>query len=83
MKKGAASGVALLIALVLAVVAFPTAAQAATTPAIMVVGDSISQGSSGDYTWRYRLAKHLTANGWTLESELREGDWWSSVIARQ
>nr|WP_246421885.1 GDSL-type esterase/lipase family protein [Nocardiopsis mwathae] len=25
----------------------------------MVVGDSIAQGSSGDYTWRYRLWKHL------------------------
>ena len=32
------------------------------TPKIMVVGDSISQGHSGDYTWRYRLAQHLTAN---------------------
>jgi lysophospholipase L1-like esterase len=26
---------------------------------VMVVGDSISQGSSGDYTWRYRLWQHL------------------------
>ncbi|MFD1370867.1 fibronectin type III domain-containing protein [Actinoplanes sichuanensis] len=26
---------------------------------IMVVGDSISQGHEGDYTWRYRLAEHL------------------------
>jgi lysophospholipase L1-like esterase len=30
---------------------------------MMIVGDSISHGSSGDYTWRYRLYKHLTANG--------------------
>ena len=29
----------------------------------MVVGDSISHGSAGDYTWRYRLWKHLTGNG--------------------
>ncbi|CAM3832944.1 hypothetical protein GCM10009799_27010 [Nocardiopsis rhodophaea] len=29
------------------------------TAKIMVVGDSITQGSSGDYTWRYRLWKHL------------------------
>lgn len=35
------------------------------TPKIMITGDSISQGSSGDYTWRYRLYKHLTANGVT------------------
>lgn len=26
---------------------------------IMVVGDSISQGLEGDYTWRYRLKQHL------------------------
>jgi len=32
------------------------------SPKIMVVGDSISQGSSGDYTWRYRLYKHLVSD---------------------
>ena len=25
----------------------------------MIVGDSITQGSSGDYTWPYRLYEHL------------------------
>jgi hypothetical protein len=29
----------------------------------MVVGDSISQGLEGDYTWRYRLAQHLAGSG--------------------
>lgn len=29
----------------------------------MIVGDSITQGSSGDYTWQYRLYKHLLADG--------------------
>ena len=38
-------------------------AMAAATPAIMVVGDSISQGSAGDFTWRYRLYKHLVSAG--------------------
>jgi len=28
---------------------------------VMVVGDSISQGSAGDFTWRYRFYKHETA----------------------
>ncbi|PSK97155.1 lysophospholipase L1-like esterase [Murinocardiopsis flavida] len=32
------------------------------TARIMVAGDSLAQGSSGDYTWRYRLWKHLTDN---------------------
>ncbi|WP_198659075.1 GDSL-type esterase/lipase family protein [Nocardiopsis sp. FIRDI 009] len=30
---------------------------------IMVVGDSLTQGSSGDYTWRYRLWRHLGESG--------------------
>lgn len=31
-------------------------------PNVMVVGDSISQGLEGDYTWRYRLYQHFAAN---------------------
>ncbi len=27
----------------------------------MLLGDSVTQGSTGDWTWRYRLWKHLTA----------------------
>ncbi|MEV6489818.1 SGNH/GDSL hydrolase family protein [Actinoplanes sp. NPDC051633] len=34
---------------------------------IMVVGDSISQGLEGDYTWRYRLANHLAAAGGNVD----------------
>ncbi|WP_405146116.1 GDSL-type esterase/lipase family protein [Sphaerisporangium sp. NBC_01403] len=33
------------------------------TPNIMIVGDSISQGREGDYTWRYRFWRNLTALG--------------------
>ncbi|MER0443568.1 GDSL-type esterase/lipase family protein [Streptomyces sp. Edi4] len=29
---------------------------------LMIVGDSISHGSSGDWTWRFRLWKHLEEN---------------------
>ena len=32
-------------------------------PRIMIVGDSITKGSSGDYTWQYLLYKHLRADG--------------------
>jgi ribosomal protein L11 methyltransferase len=31
---------------------------------------------------REHLLTSLNGDGWTLESELREGEWWSSVIAR-
>jgi len=34
-------------------------------------------------TEREQLLSSLAAEGWALESELREGEWWSSVIARQ
>ena len=51
----------------------PVAARPAPSPAvqvhapgrsarIMIVGDSITEGSSGDYTWQYRLYKHLLAD---------------------
>ncbi len=33
------------------------------SPRIMIVGDSITKGSSGDYTWQYRLYEHLRADG--------------------
>lgn len=36
---------------------------APSAPKVMVVGDSITQGSAGDYTWRYRLYKHLVGAG--------------------
>ncbi len=38
----------------------PTPAQAAINK-VMFVGDSISQGSAGDFTWRYRLYEKLSA----------------------
>ena len=30
---------------------------------VLIVGDSVTQGSAGDFTWRYRLWAHLTAGG--------------------
>ena len=30
---------------------------------IMLLGDSVTQGSAGDWTWRYRLWRHLRAAG--------------------
>ena len=29
----------------------------------MIVGDSVTEGSAGDYTWQYRLYEHLRADG--------------------
>jgi len=63
----------------------------AAGPRIMVVGDSISQGMEGDYTWRYRLANHFTSTGtavdfvgpWTgtnaLQAEMNSGPYHSGA----
>lgn len=37
----------------------PGAAVAAAAASVMIVGDSITQGSAGDWTWRHRLFRHL------------------------
>lgn len=39
-----------------------TACPPASITRVMAVGDSISQGLEGDWTWRYRLRNHLNAN---------------------
>ena len=39
---------------------------AGTPMTAMVIGDSITQGSSGDFSWRYRLYKALTNAGVTV-----------------
>lgn len=38
----------------------PRTLTATAAPALMVAGDSISHGLEEDYTWRYRLAQHLS-----------------------
>jgi hypothetical protein len=56
----------ILCAALLAVplLALPTPAAADPPPTkILLVGSSTTHGSSGDYTWRYRLWKHLTGHG--------------------
>jgi hypothetical protein len=65
-RSGAASVVSILLSALFSLGGAFAAARpvaAAASPAIMVVGDSISQGSAGDFTWRYRLYKHLVSAG--------------------
>lgn len=52
------------VAAVLAVAApVVTAAHAADPLRVLIVGDSVTQGSTGDWTWRYRLWKQFQASG--------------------
>jgi len=52
----------------LTVAARPAAASTAADPVrILLLGDSLLSGSSGDWTWRYRLWKHLQATGASVD----------------
>lgn len=54
----------LLVLVVLAsFVIVPTSSGASEPTRILIVGDSVAHGSSGDWTWRYRLWKALAASG--------------------
>jgi len=61
--------IALVAALLVAPLAVPIAPASAADPPlrIMLVGDSMTEGSSGDWTWRYRLARYLDASGASYE----------------
>jgi hypothetical protein len=59
----AAALAAMLAMLAIPAPAFGRAPAPAAAARIMVVGSSTSHGSSGDYTWRYRLWRHLTSAG--------------------
>ncbi len=70
LSRGGVLGVALLLLLTLLV---PSAgaiedSEAATLPGssatrVLIVGDSLTQGHAGDWTWRYFAWRHLTDSG--------------------
>ncbi|HEY3683033.1 MAG TPA: GDSL-type esterase/lipase family protein [Streptosporangiaceae bacterium] len=49
---------------------------------LMIVGDSITQGASGSYTWRYRLWRHLTGAGTAVDFVGPRTDLYDFVNAR-
>lgn len=66
-RNGGLLGVGLLIAVV--VVAHPVSSQVSQKPApvtMMIVGDSITAGQAGDYTWRYWFYQQERAAGVAL-----------------
>ncbi|GAA2887670.1 hypothetical protein Acy02nite_82330 [Actinoplanes cyaneus] len=56
-------------------------AMAAAATRVLIVGDSITQGSSGDYTWRYQLWKHLQASAPGATDFVGERTWLYDNIA--
>ncbi len=85
-----AAGSTLLLAASVALAVVPlgrTTGAAAETPAqagrVMVVGDSISQGSSGDFTWRYRLWNHFVDSGISADLVGPRNDLFDNVANRQ
>lgn len=58
-RAGFTSLIVVLAAVIMPLALTSTPAQAVATYRVLITGDSITQGSSGDYTWRYRLWNKL------------------------
>lgn len=54
---------ALALAMLTALLSVPAPTQASDPVRILIVGDSVAHGSSGDWTWRYRLWRALADAG--------------------
>jgi hypothetical protein len=67
MGKVRAVGLACLLVAVLVGPGMERASADSTTARIMLVGDSVTAGKAGDYTWRYRLWKTLQARGKSVD----------------
>ena len=64
MRWGRTLGVAVGTAVLLGATLVSSAPGTAKEPVrILLVGDSVTQGSAGDWTWRYRLWRHLVGTG--------------------
>ncbi|MGD9961199.1 GDSL-type esterase/lipase family protein [Nocardioides sp.] len=46
---------------------------------ILIVGDSVTQGSAGDWTWRYRLWQHLRRQGVAVDLVGPRQDLWDNL----
>ena len=72
--------VALLGALAFLPLTYTTAIAPRDTISVMIVGDSISQGRQGDYTWRYRIWHGLWGMRWlSTSSDLSRACLWAAT----
>jgi len=46
---------------------------------LLIIGDSVTQGSSGDWTWRFRLWKHLDSQGVAVDFVGPRTEMWDYV----
>lgn len=77
-------GLVVLVALAAAFLGAPAPAGAEEGPEptdpsptrILMLGDSVTQGSSGDWTWRYRLWQHLTRSAVAFDFVGPRDDLW-------
>jgi hypothetical protein len=72
-----------LFAVVSGEISSPRLVAETTSTRIMVVGDSISQGSAGDFTWRYRLDRHLAGAGAAVDFVGPRSDLYDNVGGQQ
>ncbi len=87
MRRGAgARGLPRALAALLLVVGLAASLTGSTSTTadpvrILLVGDSMTQESSGDWTWRYRLAQHLDEHGVPYDLVGPRDDLWEYVEA--
>lgn len=73
------------VGLVIPLLAAPPvhAVQTADPVRILLVGDSVTQGSAGDWTWRYRLWQHFEESGVPVDFVGPRDDLYDNVTATQ
>ena len=76
-----ATGLVLALLAGLLVASTPSSAAPDEPVRILLVGDSMTQESSGDWTWRYRLWQHLTKHGVSVDFVGPRNDLWEYVEA--
>lgn len=50
---------------------------------VLIVGDSVTIGTAGEYTWRFRLWQHLTRSGVTVDFVGPRNDVYDNVTKRE
>lgn len=82
-RTAAATALASLLVSLLGVTDLPAAAAPGPAPVrILLLGDSVTQGSDGDWTWRYRLWKHLQSSSTTAIDLVGPNDGVRSLVTQ-
>ena len=80
--RGIVAGVTALAVSLLPALGPTAPASSSPVTKVMLVGDSVTQGSSGDWTWRYRLWQHLASTSTPVDLVGPRNDLFDNVALR-